>query len=432
MATQPFSPKDTTGNHRFTEKGYQGIKAPKRNLILWQVPHLGNNRFIEMYVNPQGITFSNKKTITSKRTKGGFLNQYWGEELETVSVNGSTGDGGIEAINVLLDVYRSEQLTFLQLAETAFANDSNSAKRRQPLGPLANSIIMWYMGQGKRGYFTDFQYDENVSMNGSFQYRISYVVLETIGTRKNFMPWHRKPWSTTETPNVAAGGSVVVTGGYPGDQSTRVGRLNSPVGKVELEIVEEKQEDGTVLTAAREVWRQSPMFDPKYWQEDFVNPSLFPTQTTGTENISSNEADTAGLSESARTAADIGSVAGTVNTDVPDGESELDGKSDNEVPLEVARASLAQQTTSVSDQQASIDAEQQRLATEKQKVEHRLKSQVLSSEGQKENEKRLQEIEKELGELDEREKELVRQQAVESQSVSSNGEKTQTEEASVE
>lgn len=322
----PFVTKDTTGNHRFQERGYKGIKAPKRNLILWQVPHLGNDRYIEMYVNPQGIAFTNRKTISSKRTKGGFIMQYWGEELEAVNINGITGDGGIEALNALFDVYRSEQLAFIEIADKAASGgvagaDSNLMKRRQPLAPLAASVVMWYMGQGRRGYFMDMQYDENTNLNGTLSYRMTFSVVETVGIRKNFMPWHRKPWSTTETPNIASNGNMVVTGGYPGENTARLGKLNSPVGKVELETVETTTPAGQTTTETRRVWRQQPLFDPKYWQEDFVNPTIFPNQTenneattvgdkTTAEKIAATRAsqDTIILQESAKEGANVEAV----------------------------------------------------------------------------------------------------------------------------
>lgn len=288
-----FSPRDTTGNHRYQQEGYRGGKFPKRNLILWQVPHLGNQRFIEMYINPQSIATSNRKTISSKRTKGGFLIQYWGEELETLNISGVTGDGGIEALDALFDVYRSEQLAFEEIARQASANvegqstSRNLIKRRQPLAPLASSAIMWYMGQGKRGYFTDFQYDEAVNQNGSMSYRMTFVVVEIFGRRRNFMPWHRKPWSTTETPNIVSNGTMSVTGGYPGDFETRVGKLNSPSGRVHKVLrTSVDEETGQEVTVSEDVWYQNPMFDPKYWEGDFQNSTVFPQQSgDGSQNL---------------------------------------------------------------------------------------------------------------------------------------------------
>jgi hypothetical protein len=263
----PFQPHDSTGNHRF-QPGFIGNTAPKRNLIIWQTPHLGSDRYIEMYVNPQSLNFANRKTITQKRTKGGFLIQYWGEELETLSISGETGDGGIEALYALLDVYRSEQLAFESIANTAAAGDPNILKQRQPLAPLAASVVMWYMGEGRRGFFMGFQYDESTQKNGSLSYRIDFTVVEQIGRRKNFMPWHRKPWSTTDTPVVASNGKLIVTGGYAGEPDKRVGPLNSVSGKVEYQIETVDDTQGNPQTVVRAVWTQNELVDPKVWKEE--------------------------------------------------------------------------------------------------------------------------------------------------------------------
>jgi hypothetical protein len=193
----------------------------KRSLIQWQLPHLGDNQFIEMYVNPQNLQFSSRKEINRVRTKGGFITQYWGEDVDTVNVQGITGSGGVEVINVLRDIYRSEQLALLEIVTNKDATD----KRRQSLMQLAASVVMWYQGQGFRGYFTDMNYTENANNTGLFEYTLSFIVVEVIGKRKNFLPWHRHPWSTTQTPNVGPN-QTVAGGGYL--QGNKVGVLNLP------------------------------------------------------------------------------------------------------------------------------------------------------------------------------------------------------------
>ena len=81
----------------------------QRRMLKWLVPERG---IIEMYINPQSIAIRNAKNIKSERTKGGFVVQYWGEELTSIDISGHTGTSGIEGINVLSDIYRGEQLAF--------------------------------------------------------------------------------------------------------------------------------------------------------------------------------------------------------------------------------------------------------------------------------------------------------------------------------
>ncbi|TKP54045.1 hypothetical protein DVY53_14385, partial [Enterococcus faecalis] len=70
----------------------------KRNIITWFVPQFG---IVRMYVNPNSISYNHKKLLSKDRTKGGFTLQYWGEDLTTINLSGTTGSSGIEGINLL-------------------------------------------------------------------------------------------------------------------------------------------------------------------------------------------------------------------------------------------------------------------------------------------------------------------------------------------
>lgn len=193
-----------------------------RTLIVWEVPAVPSPAFIEMYMNPQQIQIQEKKLITPVRTKGGYILQYWGEELTRVSLSGNTGDGSIEALNVLKDIYRSEQIAVVSFLNSGGAD----TKRRQSLAQLATSVVMWYQGQGMRGFFEDFQYTESVDQMGILAYTATFVVVETIGRRKNFLPWQRRPWSTLDKPATPDGRGSTTPGGY--GSRFKIGEMNSP------------------------------------------------------------------------------------------------------------------------------------------------------------------------------------------------------------
>ncbi len=86
-----------------------GSYSSHRKLIQWNVPNKG---LVEMYINPQSLTIVERKLTKETRTKGGYVIQYWGEALPEIDINGTTGSGGVEGINVLRDVYRQEQVGF--------------------------------------------------------------------------------------------------------------------------------------------------------------------------------------------------------------------------------------------------------------------------------------------------------------------------------
>ena len=209
-------PSDLSDGSISRGEGTSG-RPRKRSLIRWEVPHMsgadGTPYFIEMYINPQNIDFQSNKITRRVFTKGGYILQYWGEGLDQVNIRGTTGSGGIEALNALRDIYRSEQLALVKIVNSSYTN-----KRRQSLGQLAASVIMWYQGQGLRGYFETMSFTESADKLGMFEYTLAFVVAQIIGKRANYLPWHRKPWSTSDTP----------LSSEAADGQTKIGNLNVP------------------------------------------------------------------------------------------------------------------------------------------------------------------------------------------------------------
>ena len=207
-----------------------------RQLIRWLIPQ---GPIVEMYLNPQNISTNYKKNNASQRTMGGFITQYWGPELTVLNINGTTGTSGIEGINVLQDVYNSEQKAFdpyalflaaklAQDQQNAGLLDPNSAlgqtgdfignlfgastsalpggiEEAPSLAALAYSIEMYWSGKVYRGYFNDFSIKESVDSLGLFTYDLSFTVTQERGLRLNFQPWHRDPLSGPSNSNPITG-----------------------------------------------------------------------------------------------------------------------------------------------------------------------------------------------------------------------------------
>jgi hypothetical protein len=204
----------------------QRQSVTKRSVMHWFVPEVG---IVNMYINPQSVRYNHAKLIQKERTKGGYSLQYWGEELTTLAITGNTGSSGVEGLNVLEEIYRSEQLTFDPLALSLAANQSVSGlndivnNAAQNLGGLGGSILsstsgvlgldpstanivprniptlaslaygieLYYMGWVFRGYFNSFSATESTDMLGMFSYDIQFTVTQRRGYRYNFMPHHR-------------------------------------------------------------------------------------------------------------------------------------------------------------------------------------------------------------------------------------------------
>lgn len=202
-----------------------------RQMIHFLVPE---GPIVQMYVNPQRIVYDYSKNIDPQRTKGGWSIQYWGENLTTLNIDGTTGTSGIEGINVLHDIYRHEQLAFdpyalflaqkqynetftgdifglgSALSEAASFGDAAStfldaltgasqqsnpqaATQAPTLASLAFQVEMYWSGEVYRGFFTGFTVTESVDNLGMFNYNIKFTVTQKRGFRTNFLAWHRSP-----------------------------------------------------------------------------------------------------------------------------------------------------------------------------------------------------------------------------------------------
>lgn len=221
--------------------GVSAAQPVRRHLINWLIPQMG---LVTMYVNPENISYSFNKIIRPSMTKGGYTVQYWGEDLIKINMSGTTGSSGIEGINVLYEVYRSEQYTFdsvgLSLAsgnaasnaaggilgtaasitsaglgavggglggliggETGsaigssliqglFGMDNNLAPRNIPsLAQSALTVEMYYNGWVYRGYFDNMNIRESTDL--LFNYTINFTATQRRGYRTNFLPWHKSP-----------------------------------------------------------------------------------------------------------------------------------------------------------------------------------------------------------------------------------------------
>lgn len=225
-----------SGSHiRQTEIPNYRMAVATRNMVRWFLPEVG---IVEMYVNPQSIKYSDKKHIgTPVRTRGGYMVQYWGEELGTVSIAGTTGSSGVEGINVIYDIYRNEQVAFDPIALAAEAakeqaalgygilenvtgpnsllgsignaigvgvnslfnqvNNALTSGNVNPLTPrptlasIAFQTEMYWSGWVFRGYFSSMTVNESTDKVGQFEYTLEFTVTQKRGLRLNFMPWHR-------------------------------------------------------------------------------------------------------------------------------------------------------------------------------------------------------------------------------------------------
>ena len=199
-----------------------------RNMMRWLVPE---QPIIEMYINPRRVQYNYSKLINNTRTKGGYVLQYWGENLTKLSIDGTTGTSGIEGINVLYDIYRNEQLMFdpfaltlqaerdkidqesfdsllfgnsilsdlenisvnLKQAQRGYYNSLSQTRNKPTLASLAFTVELYWCGEVYRGFFEGFDVTEDTDNLGLFNYNIKFTATQKRGFRTNYLPWQKSP-----------------------------------------------------------------------------------------------------------------------------------------------------------------------------------------------------------------------------------------------
>ena len=248
-----------------------------RNIITWFVPQFGT---VRMFINPQNITYNHKKLITKERTKGGYTLQYWGEEMSTLNITGTTGSSGIEGINMLYEIYRAEQYGFDAVGLTLAANNAAadvannlvqgiggalgqaiggnnltaaasgagllggvlgldspnnmlSARNIPSLASLAFAVEMYYNGWVYRGFFESMSVTERAD-NFLLDYNMQFTATQRRGYRTNYFPWSESPVSGPSTYNTpdSFSGTVIKNTNNVGIQTVNVN--GAPLGSAGL------------------------------------------------------------------------------------------------------------------------------------------------------------------------------------------------------
>lgn len=132
--------------------------------------------YLYLHVNPQSMDFSYAKIIDRTETKGGFVEQHFGEELTSISASGSTGafvsvQDGVTLYNRRNTIaYRKiMQLKDVFKNNGAVYNDRGSVEFR-------GRIRIVFGGGIYDGFFTDFSFTESSEEPFNFQVNWSFSV----------------------------------------------------------------------------------------------------------------------------------------------------------------------------------------------------------------------------------------------------------------
>lgn len=151
------------------------------NAILWKIKNNPDIAPLLMDINPTDLSFSYRKLTNRKRTLGGFAEEHWGNELDTLNGNGHTAmfygpnDTGIS-------IYRRNSTAFANYLRFLEIYRNNGATF-DPNYKIINvdSVIMQFGNKQFEGYFETLTTTEDPTYPFRYSYSFSYRVEKTTG-----------------------------------------------------------------------------------------------------------------------------------------------------------------------------------------------------------------------------------------------------------
>jgi hypothetical protein len=125
------------------------------------------NPVISLFINPQSITVTKNILLNKQQTKGGFVVQFWGPDLETIQVKAETGYFGLSNVPIQ---------SFNLFKDYCFQGRYNTKKPFKSI-PI---ITMLYEGQALRGYFNNLTYNIVQSRPYIMTYDFTFTVVELV------------------------------------------------------------------------------------------------------------------------------------------------------------------------------------------------------------------------------------------------------------
>lgn len=170
-----------------TITGAKSSKVP----IVWRIDDIADPPpILTMLLNPGNLDTTYTQLINETRTLGGFIQEFWGEQLTTLSSSGRTaltyGSGGLtneqarqstayENFARLVDIYRCNGKDYKAL--NTFVNQTNDVDRIMNLG----TVVMSYQNVEYSGYFDSFTIREMGEKPFYFEYDFSFKVIKIVG-----------------------------------------------------------------------------------------------------------------------------------------------------------------------------------------------------------------------------------------------------------
>jgi hypothetical protein len=135
---------------------------------------------ITLHVNPSDMDFQYKKLINRTRTRGGWYEEHWGDELDTIAVTASTGSF-MDIRSGLSVEQRYQTLSMINFREI-MSLFKNNACVYDDWGAIVSqgSVRIDYDNFKLYGQFSSFNFDEDDSQPYRFTFTFNFEVKKTV------------------------------------------------------------------------------------------------------------------------------------------------------------------------------------------------------------------------------------------------------------
>jgi hypothetical protein len=158
-------------------------EVSNKKAIIWQIQGLPERLSVPdltMKINPRNLDSSYSQLINRKRTLGGFIEEHWGEQLDSLSASGTTGEffGEFGLTNAM----RRDTEMFRKFEEfvTIYRNNGSVYDSRSGQIAAQGFVIMNYDSGIYHGFFESFTINESSQKPYCLDYDFSFKVTSEV------------------------------------------------------------------------------------------------------------------------------------------------------------------------------------------------------------------------------------------------------------
>jgi len=150
-----------------------------KKAIIWQISGLPDKYKVPdliMKINPQNLGCNYTQLINRKRTLGGFIEEHWGEQLDTLSASGKTGQ--FIGQSGLTSAERRKTEAFKNFENLIAIYRNNGSLFHESTGKIIAQgwVVMNYDNCIYRGYFENFSISEIADKQFELSYNFTFKV----------------------------------------------------------------------------------------------------------------------------------------------------------------------------------------------------------------------------------------------------------------